>query len=181
MNNSNHFLQASNMKLKRISQTWLTQQTWQRWLMELTIGDTWHMFLYVHMFVQYTWIWQVAIGGYIWWKWRVVSSEWPSVWVVEKTLATAHVSEVLRAHIHTRRKTLSPRTLTCSHTSHVPRCEKDGKAPPAKSLPKLPEGSFNVLSEWRSLSWLRRACRTLLVTRLCWKSYSVKGSKWPCS
>lgn len=65
----------------------------------------------------------------------------------KKLYSTTHVLEVLGAHIHTHRKTLSPRTLTCSHTSHVPRCEKDGKAPPAKSLPKLPEGSFSVLSE----------------------------------
>lgn len=47
-------------------------------------------------------------------------------------------------HVHTHTNTLSPCTLTRSHTSHVPRCEKDGKAPPAKSLPKLPEVSFYV-------------------------------------
>lgn len=47
-------------------------------------------------------------------------------------------------HIHTYMNNLPPCTLTLSHTSHVPRCEKDGKAPPAKSLPKLPEVSFHV-------------------------------------
>lgn len=59
------------------------------------------------------------------------------------------------------------------HTSHVPRCEKDGRAPPATSLPKLPEVSLCV-SERRSLPRPRRDGRTLWVTRPCWKSYCVK-------
>ena len=112
---------------------WINSGTWYNTetvchlarLMDPTLvthrGDNqWLMFLYVHMFVQYTWIWHVASGGYVWWKWRVVSSE--GCQRMCRFTVDAHVFGGMHAHTHTHTHTHTHINLPLSELwpSHTP-------------------------------------------------------------
>lgn len=83
-------------------------------------------------------------------------------------------------HTHTQDQPSPLWTLTLSHTSHVPRCEKKGGKSTSSQITSEASRGFLFMcseSERRSLIQLRRAGRTLSVTRPRWKSHGVKGSK----
>lgn len=87
-----------------------------------------------------------------------VSSERQSVCRLRKKKTMTRVSRHTKTHTRTHTQNAPPCTPALhSHTSHVPRCEKDRKAPAAKSLPKLPKVPFFVRRvAWSEGLWYRK-------------------------